>query len=133
MPTIRGDSGKGKPIVRVALLGNGPTVGPVTSLGKSSALQMLECRALLDTGADGTSICATVAKTAGLQYVGKQPVIGISGLGYHRTWVTRLGFYIDQAVHEIGNPPQGLGNLFVLQEPFLAVQIPESLTHNHLV
>lgn len=126
MPLIRGDTGKGKPIVRVALISGIPNKAPVSGFSDGQKLQTLECRALLDTGADGTSVCATVARAAGLRYLGKRPVVGIGGQNYHRTWATRIGFFLDEQETEIGNPLSSHGNLFVLQEPVLAVQIPDN-------
>jgi hypothetical protein len=74
-----------------------PLPAPVEPLSSAHQLPLLECRALLDTGADGTSVCVSAARAAGLQSLGKRPVSGISGLNYHRTWATRLGFFVDQA------------------------------------
>ncbi|MEQ1494339.1 MAG: hypothetical protein ABL912_01075 [Novosphingobium sp.] len=126
MPLIRGDTGKGKPIVRVALISAMQSSEPISGSPSGSSLQTIECRALLDTGADGTSVCASVARVAGLRYLGKRPVVGIGGQNYHRTWATRIGFFLDEAAEEIGNPLSSHGNLFVLQEPVLAVQIPDN-------
>ena len=126
MPLIRGDTGKGKPIVRVALIPGNVSSEPVTGFPNENSLQTLECRALLDTGADGTSVCASVARAAGLRYLGKRPVVGIGGQNYHRTWATRIGFFLDEEGADIGNPLSNHGNLFVLEEPVLAVQIPDN-------
>lgn len=76
---------------------------------------MLECRALLDTGADGTSVCKSVAMAAKLTPYGKMQVVGIGGQNYHRTWGLHLGFFADENA-----PP------FVLDEPLLAVEIPDN-------
>ena len=126
MPLIRGDTGKGKPLVRVALIPSFSLSEPLSGSSAQLQIKTLECRALLDTGADGTSVCASVAKAAGLRFLGKLPVVGIGGQNYHRTWATRIGFFVDQLEHEIGNQLSGHGNLFVLQEPVLAVQIPDN-------
>ena len=115
MPRIRGDAAGGKPIISVALLPALPRLEGVVPLATPSTVDMLECRALLDTGADGTSVCHSTARAAGLRSHGKRPVIGIGGQNYHRTWGLFLGFLTE----ENASP-------FVLDEPLLAVEIPDN-------
>ena len=127
MPLIRGSTGGGRPIVRVALLPFLPDQSPVGSGGNSYSLEMLECRALLDTGADGTSVCRSAALTAGLRYYGKRPVVGVGGLAHHRTWATYLGFfpnYSEQGPTSLVVPS---GAPHVLAEPHFAIEIQDNL------
>lgn len=115
MPLIRGNTGGGKPLIRVALIPTLSKPSEVAAVGPGHPLNMLECRALLDTGADGMSVCKSVAQAADLRYYGKMPVVGIGGQNYHRTWVSHVGFFTEE-----GSTP------FVLAEPVLAVEIPDN-------
>lgn len=127
MPVIRGNSGGGKPIVRVVLLSFLPNMSAVAEQPGATALQMLECRALLDTGADGTSVSRSAARAATLRSYGKRPVVGVGGLAYHRTWACYLGFYPEPA-GDVGMTSLGASTApYVLPEPLLAIEIPDNL------
>ena len=63
----------------------------------------------------GHRLCQSTARAAGLRSHGKRPVIGIGGQNYHRTWGLFLGFLTE----ENASP-------FVLDEPLLAVEIPDN-------
>lgn len=127
MPVIRGNTGGGKPIIRVALLPVLPKLESVGATAAAAELQILECRGLLDTGADGTSVCRSVALAAGLRSYGKRPVVGVGGLAYHRTWGAYLGFFTDAADEGVSSLIAGSRAPHVLGEPLLAIEIPDNL------
>jgi hypothetical protein len=115
MPIIRGNAKYGPPVVSVAVI---PALPPPNSVGTDDPAfeaSGVTCRALLDTGADGTSVSRQVAEAAGLQSRGKVAVTGIGGQNYHRSWITRLGFFG-------GLEPSGFP--FVLEDPFIAIEMP---------
>lgn len=115
MPIIRGNAKNGPPIVAVSVLSALPLPGMVGFDSQAFAMNGVTCRALLDTGADGTSICRQVADAAGLQSRGKVLVTGIGGQNYHRSWITRLGFFVE---------PEATGFPYLLEDPFIAIEMP---------
>lgn len=127
MPVIQGNTGGGRPIIRVALLPILPKLDAVSAGETAVSMRMLECRALLDTGADGTSVCRSAALAAGLRSYGKRPVIGVGGLAYHRTWAAFIGFFPDSDPIETSSLAPASGAPHVLSQPFLAIEIQDGL------
>lgn len=105
MPIIKGNAKNGPPIVVVSI------ISAFSNLPSTA----VTCRALLDTGADGTSLNRSIADAAGLKSHGKVLVTGIGGQNYHRSWITRLGFY--DGLEPTGYP-------YVLEDPLIAIEMP---------
>lgn len=120
MLRISGNCGSEKPIIRVGIMSALPNNSPVSAREQPEPFTIVQCRALIDTGADGTSIVRSLARTSGFRSLGKRSVIGVGGSNFHRTWAVYLGFFPD----ETQSTQQG--GLRILDEPLLAVEIPDN-------
>jgi hypothetical protein len=117
MPIIRGNAKDGPPVVAVTILPALPRPMSVAPIAGAMGPVGLMCRALLDTGADGVSLNRQVAESASLSSYGKRLVTGIGGQNYHRSWAAYVGF-------ELGSDPENQTYPFVLDEPFMAIEMP---------
>lgn len=113
-----------KPITSVAVIPILPRPGEVLAVPKADQLNVTPLRALLDSGADGTSLTAAVAGRCGLEYGGKERVVGIGGLSLRQTWGTYIGFLYDQNADFEGDNHQSQG-LYIVPDARLAIELPE--------
>ena len=123
MPILRGHCGKGKPLTPIGLAPVLPTPAGVEPILQPPKFPVTRLVALLDTGADGTCITTAVAKAHNLRNYGMQWVLGIGGGESRNTWGMHLGFYYDTDADFEGDRHTASG-LFVLNDPVLAVEIP---------
>lgn len=121
MLRIWGNCGTEKPIIRVGIMSALPDNGPVAATAQPEPFNIVQCRALIDTGADGTSIVRSLARTSGFRSLGKRPVVGVGGSNFHRTWAVYLGFFPEES-----QSSDQQGGLRILDEPLLAVEIPDN-------
>lgn len=124
MPILRGHCGSGKPLTAIGLAPVLPRPLGVTPVTQQFAFPVTRLVALLDTGADGTCITTRVAQSHNLRNYGMEWVVGIGGGGSCNTWGSHLGFYYSEDADFEGDGNTGNG-LFVLDEPLLAVEIPD--------
>lgn len=125
MRVLRGNCGRNKPLVEVGLAPVLPRPGSVEPILSAPEFQLTPLRALLDTGADGTSISHSVARSHNLLTLGLRRVVGVGGSQLHPTWGAYLCFFFENEADFEGDGHSAKG-AFLLDEPLLAVEIPDN-------